>query len=153
MGGAHGQSGQMWKISGFDPRTVHPVAQSLYSLRYPAHNRLYVSTYSNSFLRRSLVPSLALKSRAQFCNSSLSRWLCFCIANALAFFYSATSAMERFCRPTPNSISCQGADKSFAGTERAQAEKHVRRRARFQQHRDASCHQFLFPARQGAEGN
>ena len=30
--------------------------------------------------------------------------------------------------------------------------KHVRRRARFQQHGDASCHQF-FPARQGAEGN
>ena len=27
-------------------------------------------------------------------------------------------------------------------------------RARFQQHRDASCHQFFFfPARQGAEGN
>ena len=28
------------------------------------------------------------------------------------------------------------------------------RRARFQQYREASCHQFiLFPARQGAEGN
>ena len=26
-------------------------------------------------------------------------------------------------------------------------------RARFQQHRDASCHQVSFPARQGAEGN
>jgi len=26
-------------------------------------------------------------------------------------------------------------------------------RARFQQHRDASCHQVYFPARQGAEGN
>jgi len=31
--------------------------------------------------------------------------------------------------------------------------KHVRRRARFQQHRDASCHQVFFPARQGTEGN
>jgi len=32
--------------------------------------------------------------------------------------------------------------------------KEVRRRARFQQHRDASCHQdFFFLARQGAEGN
>jgi len=31
--------------------------------------------------------------------------------------------------------------------------KHVRRRARFQQHRDASCHQLFFPARQGTEGN
>jgi len=29
--------------------------------------------------------------------------------------------------------------------------KHVRRRARFQQHGDASCHQVLFPARQGAK--
>ena len=41
--------------------------------------------------------------------------------------------------------------KSFLVTE---AEgKHVRRRALFQQHRDASCHQVFFPARQGAEGN
>ena len=31
--------------------------------------------------------------------------------------------------------------------------KHVRRRARFQQQRDVSCHQFSFTARQGAEGN
>ena len=31
--------------------------------------------------------------------------------------------------------------------------KHVRRRARFQQHGDASCHQVFFRARQGAEGN
>ena len=32
--------------------------------------------------------------------------------------------------------------------------KHVRRRARFQQHRDAGCHRvFSLPARQGAEGN
>jgi len=31
--------------------------------------------------------------------------------------------------------------------------KHVRRRARFQQHRDASCHQVFYPARKGAEGN
>ena len=33
--------------------------------------------------------------------------------------------------------------------------KHVRRRARFQKHGDASCHQvfFFFPARQGVEGN
>ena len=30
--------------------------------------------------------------------------------------------------------------------------KHVRRHVRFQ-HRDASCHQVFFPARQGAEGN
>ena len=31
--------------------------------------------------------------------------------------------------------------------------KHVRRGARFQQHREASCHQFFFPARQATEGN
>ena len=42
--------------------------------------------------------------------------------------------------------------KSFLVTEAER--KHVRRRARFQQHRDTSCHQdFFFPARQGAEGN
>jgi len=43
--------------------------------------------------------------------------------------------------------------KSFLVTE---AERmHVRRRARFQQHEDASCHQgffFFVPARQGPEG-
>jgi len=31
--------------------------------------------------------------------------------------------------------------------------KHVRRSARFQQHRDANSHQVLFPARQDAERN
>ena len=31
--------------------------------------------------------------------------------------------------------------------------RHVRRRARFQQRRDASSHHFFFPAMQGAEGN
>jgi len=31
--------------------------------------------------------------------------------------------------------------------------KHVSRRAGFQQHGDASCHDFFFPARQGPEGN
>ena len=41
--------------------------------------------------------------------------------------------------------------KSFHVTEAER--KHVRRRARFQQHRDASCYQVFFPARQGAEGN
>jgi len=46
-----------------------------------------------------------------------------------------------------------GADKSLARPGRKQARKNVRRSARFQQHRDASSHQFSFPARQGAEGN
>ena len=41
--------------------------------------------------------------------------------------------------------------KSFLVTEVER--KHARRRARFQQHRDASCHQLFFPARQGVEGN
>jgi len=40
--------------------------------------------------------------------------------------------------------------KSFLVTEAKR--KHVRRRARFQYHRDASCHQVFFTARQGAEG-
>ena len=37
--------------------------------------------------------------------------------------------------------------KSFLVTEAER--KHVRRRARFQQHGDASCNQVFFPARQG----
>jgi hypothetical protein len=40
LGGYHGRSGQVGNISpppGFDPRTVQPVAQSLYQLSYPAH--------------------------------------------------------------------------------------------------------------------
>ena len=35
----------------------------------------------------------------------------------------------------------RGADKSLARPIRKQIRKHNRRRARFQQHRDASCHQ------------
>ena len=40
-----GRSGQVRKISSppeFDPRTVQPVAQSLYLLRYPAHEKVWV---------------------------------------------------------------------------------------------------------------
>ena len=40
LGGPQGRCGQLRKISsptGFDPRTVQPVAQSLYRLSYPAH--------------------------------------------------------------------------------------------------------------------
>ena len=47
----------------------------------------------------------------------------------------------------------RGADNSLARPRRKQARKHVRVCVRFQQHRDASCHQVSFPARQGAEGN
>jgi len=46
-----------------------------------------------------------------------------------------------------------GADKSLARSGRKPARKHVRRRARFQQHQDASYHQVFLPARQGAVGN
>ena len=45
---------------------------------------------------------------------------------------------------------CRIASLFLLDTER----NHVRRRARFQQHQDASCHQEFFPPpRQGAEGN
>jgi len=40
LGGLQCQSGEMQKISpppGFNPRTIQPVAQSLYRLSYPAH--------------------------------------------------------------------------------------------------------------------
>jgi len=47
----------------------------------------------------------------------------------------------------------RGADKSLARPGRKQARRHIRRRARFQQHRDASRPQVSFPARQGAKGN
>jgi len=50
-------------------------------------------------------------------------------------------------------IQATDSDKSLARPGRKQPQKHVRRRARFQQHRDASCHQVAFPARQGTEGN
>ena len=43
----------------------------------------------------------------------------------------------------------RGADKSFARPGRKQARKHVKRHARFQQHRDASCHQGFFFFLQG----
>jgi len=47
----------------------------------------------------------------------------------------------------------RGADKALSRPGRKQARKRVRGRARFQQHRDSSCHQVFFPANQGAEGN
>jgi hypothetical protein len=43
-GGLQGRCGQVRKISpppGFDTLTVHPVAQSLYRLSYPAHENCY----------------------------------------------------------------------------------------------------------------
>ena len=49
LGGPQGQSGRAENLvpPGFDPRTVHPVAQSLYRLSYPAHNR---NEYQENFL-------------------------------------------------------------------------------------------------------
>ena len=45
LGGPQGRTGHVRKISpppGFDPRTVQPVAQSLYRLSYPAHPLWYI---------------------------------------------------------------------------------------------------------------
>ena len=54
---------------------------------------------------------------------------------------------NRYCRWKERSVHVPNC-KSFLVTEAER--KHVRRRARFQQRRDASCHQvFFFPARQG----
>ena len=41
LGGPQGRSGRAENLAspGFDPRTVQPVAQSLYRLSYPAHNK------------------------------------------------------------------------------------------------------------------
>jgi hypothetical protein len=45
------------------------------------------------------------------------------------------------------------ADKSLAATRKETGSEACQGRARFQQHRDASCHRVSFPERQGAEGN
>ena len=48
LGGSHGRSGQVRKISpqpGFDPRTVHPVAIRYTDLRYPAHSLAYCTEF------------------------------------------------------------------------------------------------------------
>jgi len=53
-------------------------------------------------------------------------------------------------------MNTRGADKSLADSGRKQSSEACQGRARFQQHRDASCHQVPpppFAARQGAEGN
>ena len=56
------------------------------------------------------------------------------------------------CRRTESVVSVHVPNcKSLLITEAER--KHVRRSARFQQHRDASCHQVFFSARQGIEGN
>jgi len=51
LGGPQGRSGQVWKISsppGSDPRTVQPVALSLYWLSYPAHTVKLDTVYESS---------------------------------------------------------------------------------------------------------
>jgi len=48
----------------------------------------------------------------------------------------------------------RGDGKSLAPTRKETNSETCQGRARFQQHRDANCHQvFIFPSRQGAEGN
>ena len=47
----------------------------------------------------------------------------------------------------------RGADKSLARPGRKKVLKHVRRRARFQQHGVVNSHEVFFLARQSAEGN
>ena len=58
---------------------------------------------------------------------------------------------NRECRWKEVSVHVPNLQDIFVGTEAER--KHVRRSARFQQHRDANCHQVFFPTRQGAEGN
>ena len=52
--------------------------------------------------------------------------------------------MGPICCPETSVRNYRGADKPLARPGRKQARKHVRRRARFQQHRDASSHQVFF---------
>ena len=52
LGGPQGRSGR-WKISptqGLDRRTVQPIAQSLYLLSYPAHNKKVNNTKISSYI-------------------------------------------------------------------------------------------------------
>jgi len=53
----------------------------------------------------------------------------------------------------PQGTVYRGADKSLARPGRETNSEACQGGARFQQHRDASCHQVVFPVRQGAEGN
>ena len=57
---------------------------------------------------------------------------------------------NRYCRWKERSVHVPNC-KSFLVTEAER--KHIKRRAQFQQHRDASCHQVFVPARHGAKGN
>jgi hypothetical protein len=62
LGGPHGRSGQVRKISPppeFDPRTVQSRSQSLYRLSYPAH---YIITYVRKmFFSKIRAPSISHK--------------------------------------------------------------------------------------------
>jgi len=72
------------------------------------------------------------------------------------YYFQSSDGQCPVVTPTHNlTLHCyRGADKSLTRPGRKQARKHVRRRARFQRHRDASCHQVFFsPSREGAEGN
>ena len=51
LGGPHDRSGRAENLAppGFDPRTVQPVAQSLYRRSYPAHDIKIIASYNLVF--------------------------------------------------------------------------------------------------------
>ena len=58
LGGTQGRSGRVRKISpppGFDPRTIQPIAQSLYRLGYTAHIVLLVGKQKLQLIFRFLI--------------------------------------------------------------------------------------------------
>ena len=72
-----------------------------------------------------------------------SKWGCYSLKNTA--ISSTNEDFDAFNR---------GADKALARPGRETSSEACQGRARFQQHRDASCHQVSFPpARQGSEGN
>ena len=72
LGGPQGRSGQVRKISfprGFDPRTVLPVAQSLYRLSYRAHPIVII--LNHNFLENLIRNLKLLRSQmGRFCRQS-----------------------------------------------------------------------------------
>jgi len=82
-----------------------------------------------------------------------------CLFSILATRFTISGTLENSdIYPLRNFVwSCRcmyrGADKSLARPRKERSSEACQGHARFQQNRDASCHQVSFPARQGAEGN
>ena len=107
LGGPHGRSGRVRKVSplpGFDPRTVQPVAQSLYRLSYRAPLEDYLMYVKRDKCKEQLCPQITSREWNPVAYSSLlllpqlynSLWVLACSFIPLHGFLSCAFCFQLF---------------------------------------------------------